>query len=105
MSAPLPPRPPKPFAHPAGLTVAPGDVWALLLYATRYCLGRRSYATSDAGDFLRRYGHALTEQQRKQIAREIREEHRIYPATTEAMPPDIVRGWLDVAGWLEEEGT
>ena len=50
------------------------DVWVLLLSTIRYSLGRSTYMTSVCTEFYHRYKHFLTENQRSQVRKEIKQE-------------------------------
>lgn len=58
-----------------GYVVVSGeDMWTFLLCSIRYAMGRRSYITGLIADLYRTYREALTPEQRRQIAREVRRE-------------------------------
>jgi hypothetical protein len=82
--------------------VAPVDMWWFLLTSMRYSLGRESYAASLTADLIRRYGRYLTDQQVKQIAREIRDDlHMRENWKGGPLPSDIIATWQRLADELE----
>jgi hypothetical protein len=73
------------------------DLWPMLLSAVRYALGRRSYVVGEAYDWCLSYERHLTQWQRAQIAREIREYFRLFPCNED----DIRATWERTAAMLE----
>jgi hypothetical protein len=56
------------------LTLSPTESQAIILYAFRYCLKRRSYAVGDMCDFLRSRWSELEPHTQQLIVKEIKEE-------------------------------
>ena len=50
------------------------DAWTFLICTIRYSMGRMTAMPSECIDLYQRYGHLLSNQQKKQIANEIRNE-------------------------------
>lgn len=71
---------------------------AALIYCTRYCLGRSSYAPSEWCEILTAHVRDLDETARAVIARDIDEQLREHPDTHHAA------GWAEVARVMRGEG-
>ncbi len=47
------------------------ELRSLLIYSFRYALGRKSYATKEVADIIKKYGRVLTDSDRKHIIAQI----------------------------------
>ncbi len=92
MSAPTPAMPVP--------TVAPHELEALLVYATRYALGRQTYAVDDVAGIIERTAPKLSARTRAVLSRDIAEA-----AARGALGADIdARRWRDALRALLDAG-
>ena len=62
------------FRHDSeSVAIATHDFEPLMVNATRYCIGRQSYAVSEHAQFLEKHWHRLSEKTRWVISREVEE--------------------------------
>lgn len=74
-------------------TTRPDEHWSLIVYATRYALGRASYAPGDVMQMLR--APQVTRRDLKVVAKDIRDHLQRHPDTPYADE------WLATLGWIE----